>query len=75
MWKSESMKLLALGADLSGGYDRLAKRLGVTEVEVVSWAHGIGSPGARVVERLAEVVRKSSLRAARAATLARRDGI
>jgi hypothetical protein len=73
MWKSKSMRLVASAADLSGGYERLARRLGVTEVEVVSWAHGIGGPSGPVAERLAELIRKSSLRVARATILTRRD--
>jgi hypothetical protein len=67
------MRLVAFAAELSGGYERLARRLGVTEVEIVSWAHGIGAPSGPVAGRMAELIRKSSLRAARACMLARRD--
>jgi transcriptional regulator with XRE-family HTH domain len=73
MWKARYMKVISQAAQTSGGYERLARRLGVAEQELASWARGIGTPAPLVCEKLALLLRKNAIQAARATLLTRRD--
>jgi hypothetical protein len=73
MWKARTMRVIAEAAEACGGYGNLAKRLGVSEEALVGWAQGIGAPDDTVCGQLHDELRRSAVRAARAAILTRRD--
>jgi DNA-binding transcriptional regulator YiaG len=58
---------------MAGGYDKLAKRLGVNTDLVIDWTQGKQNPSTRALDMIANLTRKSTLSLARTTMLTRRD--
>lgn len=60
-----------MAADILGGNEALAKHLGVTTEEILSWIEGTTQPAMNLLLRIVELIEANTVKAARTATVVR----
>ena len=71
MGKTVYRSSVEMAGEILGGYEAVAKHLGVTTDEVLSWADGKTEPAIAFFFRMVDLIEQKTVNAARTATVVR----